>query len=1002
MLPEGADNIVLTDEFREALALLDRGNSLFLTGKAGTGKSTLVRHFLASTGRNVIVAAPTGIAALNVEGYTIHRLFSFSPRTTVEFVNSTEYYPGRFSKTIKSLDTLIIDEASMIRADLFDCLAAALERFGPKPGTRFGGVQIVLVGDLYQLPPVVTEAESEYFSTRYSSPYFFAADSYDREQFPLVELTTVFRQVGDSQLVDVLNSVREGALQDVERAVLNTRTDSSFLPPLDEFWLTLSTTNRIAGARNREMLEQLPLPALQHVATFSGDADGFDKPTEDVLEYRVGAQIMLLSNDADRRWANGTIGRITGHRTEKGQVRVDVELPGGAQAEVGPHTWEINRPVVEAGRLRHEIVGTYTQLPFRLAWAITIHKSQGQTLERMVVDLAGGTFAYGQLYVALSRCTSMDGLVLRRDIQPKDLKVDQRIRRFLRSGGTEVASRGNVYLGVSSVGDEGRAWRPRPIEIALVTDDGLELTTLVNPERDLGDARAAYGISASDVQLAPLLTEAWAAMAPYLAGRTPVGVDIDQSLGYLDYELKRNGYLMPMPLGVEIDSSQLTRREAERLRAPGALDRARTVRDMAGSGTTYNAFADVFPDPEQRTGYLLARGQDPGNFSLGGLIAAGDSADAVLAGHLRTTAERTSLNAHTRALLRGVEARTGHPILDPGHDESGHQDISAVLVKGARVCFTGTVIDEAGKTYSRQEMEAIAVFLGLEPVGSVTKSKCEALVTAEVGSQSGKARNAAKYNKPTFDAGDFLQWSRNPGAWITADVRKDERPTLALVARATEAPVQTVAVAQRAADVPVADAPAAQPLAVVASPVPVPAQNTPLTLRKIPAGLPLVVADPDTLLPAPYNALKPDSAAGARSTPRPDVPRQQVPTQRMPQHAPPSYHAPARPRPVPLSVSLPQQSMVQAPSPAQIRPQDPAHFQVPRTINPKKRRMSRTRFHLIMLGIFTSLTVGATVLGLTLSFAFPASEFWIPMTGTAWILAMLQVPVWLIWAIIRR
>lgn len=815
MMLEGTDNIVLTDEFREALTLLDGGNSLFLTGKAGTGKSTLVRHFLASTRRNVIVAAPTGIAALNVEGYTIHRLFSFNPRTTVEQVKSPDYYPRSFAKTIKSLDTLVIDEASMIRADLFDCIAAALERFGPKPGTRFGGVQIVLVGDLYQLPPVVTGTESEYFSTRYSSPYFFAADSYDRAHFPLVELTTMFRQVGDTQLVHVLNSVREGALQEVERAVLNARTDATFLPPLDEFWLTLATTNRIAGARNRQMLEQLPMPALHHAASVTGDVDGFDKPTEDVLEYQVGAQIMLLSNDADRRWANGTIGRITGHRTVDGEVLVEVELPGGTRAEVGPHTWEINRPVVEAGRLRHDVIGTYTQLPFRLAWAITIHKSQGQTLERMVVDLAGGTFAYGQLYVALSRCTSMDGLVLRRDIQPKDLKVDQRIRRFLQSGGTEVAPRGNVYLGVSTVGDEGRAWRPRPIEIALVTDDGLEVSTLVNPERDLGDARAVYGISAGDIQLAPLLTEAWAALAPYLAGRTPVGVDIDQSLGYFDYELKRNGYVVPMPLGVEIDSAKITPREAERLRAPDALERARAVRDIAGAGTAHNAFADVFPDPEQRTGYLLTRGQDAGNFSLGGIETAGDSAAAVLAGHLRSTALRTSLNTQTRALLQAVEARTGHRILDPDQDASVEQDISAVLVAGARICFTGTVIDEAGTMYSRTDMEAIAVSMGLEPVGSVTKSKCEALVTAEVGSQSGKARNAAKYNKPTFDAGQFLEWSRNPGGWAVAD-NKPQVPA-----------VQGPAVQVAAAEVPAVQVAAVEVPAVQVAAAPVPSVSEP-------------------------------------------------------------------------------------------------------------------------------------------------------------------------------
>jgi len=250
MLGEESDGLTITSEFQEALTRLERGDNLFLTGKAGTGKSTLIRRFLATTSRNVVVAAPTGIAALNVEGYTIHRLFSFGTRTTLEEVRSGRYYPRRFAGTLRNLATLIIDEASMVRADLFDFLAAALERFGPKPGVRFGGVQLVLVGDLYQLPPVVTEAEKEYFGTRYDSPYFFSADSYDREHFPLVELTTVFRQIGDSRLVDILNAVREGALLETARKELNSRTDPTFRPPVDEFWLTLTTTNRIAVARN--------------------------------------------------------------------------------------------------------------------------------------------------------------------------------------------------------------------------------------------------------------------------------------------------------------------------------------------------------------------------------------------------------------------------------------------------------------------------------------------------------------------------------------------------------------------------------------------------------------------------------------------------------------------------------------------------------------------------------------------------------------------------------
>ncbi|WP_035962953.1 AAA family ATPase, partial [Kocuria marina] len=285
--------LVLTGEFREALQRLHHGESVFLTGKAGTGKSTLIREFMAHTRRNVVVVAPTGIAALNVGGYTIHRLLSLAPGMSPEEVRRGRYYPGRFAATLRELHTLIVDEASMVRADLFDCLVAALERFGPKPGRKYGGVQLVLVGDLYQLPPVVTDHEREYFATRYSTPYFFSADTYHRDDFATVELTTVFRQLGDDRLVDILNAVREGALLEEARRELNARTDPEFTPPIDEFWLTLTTTNRMATSRNRGMLEQIPEPAVHHSAILTGQLDGFEIPVDRELVFKRGAQVMM-------------------------------------------------------------------------------------------------------------------------------------------------------------------------------------------------------------------------------------------------------------------------------------------------------------------------------------------------------------------------------------------------------------------------------------------------------------------------------------------------------------------------------------------------------------------------------------------------------------------------------------------------------------------------------------------------------------------------------------
>src|SRR5699024_8881123 len=254
----------------------------------GTGKSTLIRHYLETTARRTLTVAPTGIAALNVDGYTIHRLFSFPLGVTEETVRGGGYYPRRFAKALKKLDTLIVDEASMVRADLFDALTAALELYGPRPGTPFGGVQLVLVGDLYQLPPVVTDQEADWIEERFGTPFFFSARSFDTAAFPVVELSAVFRQQGDDQLVDLLNAVREGTLLEDARAELNRRTDAGFEPALDEFWLTLATTNRIVSARNRQMLERLPDPARTFTARMSGDTDGFEHPTDDTLRIAVG------------------------------------------------------------------------------------------------------------------------------------------------------------------------------------------------------------------------------------------------------------------------------------------------------------------------------------------------------------------------------------------------------------------------------------------------------------------------------------------------------------------------------------------------------------------------------------------------------------------------------------------------------------------------------------------------------------------------------------------
>lgn len=770
--------IVLTEEFRQALALLAGGRHVFLTGKAGTGKSTLIRRFMAETDRNVVVVAPTGIAALNVDGYTIHRMFGFRSTLTLDDIRGGEYRPGRFTKTLASLQTLVVDEASMVRADVFDMVAAALERFGPEPGTPFGGVQIVLVGDLYQLPPVVREDEAAYFTTTYETPYFFSARSFRRDDFPTVSLTTVFRQLGDDRMTAILNEIREGVLLGHAQEQLNARADRDFVPPEDEIWLTLAPTNRLVTARNRQQLERLPGDEMVHHAKASGDLAMFEAPVEETLRFKVGAQVMMLNNDQGSRWVNGTVGRVAGVGYDRYGAVVEIEFPDGTSADVSPYTWEVTRPVMSGSSLSREVVGSFTQLPFKLAWAITIHKSQGQTLDRVIVDLTGGMFSTGQLYVALSRCTSLAGLVLRRPVLPKDLKTDRRIARYLRTSSGDAGARRYCAIGMLTVGDEGRMSRPRPVELAVAFDDGTAVTTLINPQRDLADARTAFGITVSDVLLAPTLREAWAVIAPMLAGCTPVGAGVDDQLGLLDFELKRLGYVTAMPLGVELRGT--------RIRGATALERARAALDAHRDNDSEDgssAFDD--PDSAEMSGLLVSRDSSVPTPvadhlpALSALLRISRDVGAVLLGsqppttsastgwepgarqsvadQLRAAASRVQLTDAVLARLRAAEAVLGVEILS-GAELVAQHSVADVLTPGARICFTGTAQDSSGRIVERDEMERLAAGAGLAPVKTVTKTRCDVLVTAEAGTQSGKARKALEYGKPVLDAADFFTW----------------------------------------------------------------------------------------------------------------------------------------------------------------------------------------------------------------------------------------------------
>jgi len=423
-------------QFKHALDKLENSDKhVFLTGHAGTGKSTLLDYFRNKTKKNVAVVAPTGVAALNVKGQTIHSFFGFRPDVTVE--NVQRFYRRKGKKGLfKKLDAIIIDEISMVRADLLDCIDAFLRMHGQNLNLPFGGVQMILIGDLHQLPPVVTRGEKDVFSSFYQSPYFFSAHVFEQLDLAYIELKKIYRQE-DKQFIKILSSIRNDELDDSQLTLLNTRHDPQFETPANDFYIHLTTTNRKAQQINDYHLSRSIGKKYSYQGSKSGKFTTKALPTSELLEVKIGAQIMMVANDRDGRWVNGSLGKIVDIKEDPdfddGEDMIMVELADGNVVKVTPYTWEMFKINYNpaTNKLQTETTGSYEQYPLRLAWAITIHKSQGKTFDNVVIDFSWGTFAHGQAYVALSRCTSLEGLVMSTAFKKEFIKSDSQVRKFL-------------------------------------------------------------------------------------------------------------------------------------------------------------------------------------------------------------------------------------------------------------------------------------------------------------------------------------------------------------------------------------------------------------------------------------------------------------------------------------------------------------------------------------------------------------------------------------------
>ena len=426
-------------EFQDALQLITHTRqSVFLTGKAGTGKSTFLKYIRNHTKKKYVVLAPTGIAAINAGGVTLHSFFKLpfrpmlpdDPDLSLSHGRIFEFfkYPKEKRKIIAEVDLIIIDEISMVRADIIDCVDRILRVYSGNMRLPFGGKQLLFVGDVFQLEPVVPSDQKEILSLFYASPFFFSARVFKDINLVPIELQKVYRQT-DSVFINILDRIRNNAARKQELDTLNGRYFPSFEPQNEDMYITLATRRDQVDFINEKKLAELPGEEYVSVGKIEGDFPESSLPTQLNLSIKEQAQVIFIDNDYERRWVNGTIGMVSGI-DENGNVYVLLE--NGVEHLVEPTSWRNYKYKYneKEKRIEEEIVGTFEQLPIRLAWAITVHKSQGLTFSRVVVDLTGGVFAGGQTYVALSRCTSLEGLVLKIKISSRDIFIRKDIVEF--------------------------------------------------------------------------------------------------------------------------------------------------------------------------------------------------------------------------------------------------------------------------------------------------------------------------------------------------------------------------------------------------------------------------------------------------------------------------------------------------------------------------------------------------------------------------------------------